>query len=78
MVRLLGRLRARSMMATSVPMTGPSTVMSEKMPAVCAPPKAAMFNLAAIGGRVGCEGARVAGSCRRWRACGCTGWCCGS
>jgi hypothetical protein len=31
------------MMTTSVPITGPSTVMSEKMPAVCAPPKAPML-----------------------------------
>lgn len=48
MVRLLGRLRARSMIATSVPMIGPSTLMSEKMPAVWAPPKAAMLSLAAM------------------------------
>jgi hypothetical protein len=35
MDRLLGRFFARSIMVTRVPMTGPSTVMSEKMPAVC-------------------------------------------
>ena len=52
MVRLLGRLRARSMIATSVPMIGPSTLMSEKMPAVWAPPKAAMLSLAAMVGVV--------------------------
>lgn len=36
MVRLLGKFLARSMITTSVPITGPSTVMSEKMPAVWA------------------------------------------
>lgn len=60
MVRLLGRLRARSMMATSVPMTGPSTVMSEKMPAVCTPPKAAMLSLAAMSRNERAERARAA------------------
>jgi hypothetical protein len=43
MVLLLGRFLARSIMTTSVPITGPSTVMSEKMPAVWAPPKADML-----------------------------------
>lgn len=42
MVRLLGRFLARSMMTTSVPIMGPSTVMSEKMPAAWAPPKLGM------------------------------------
>jgi hypothetical protein len=37
MERLLGRFLARSMMTTSVPISGPSTVMSAKMPEVCNP-----------------------------------------
>lgn len=34
-VFLLGKFLARSTIATSVPITGPSTDMSAKMPAVC-------------------------------------------
>lgn len=35
MVFLLGKFLARSTMTISVPISGPSTVMSEKIPAVC-------------------------------------------
>ena len=61
MVRLLGRLRARSMMTTSVPMTGPSTVMSEKMPAVCAPLPNAEMLTAMAASRPGGVGRREGG-----------------
>mgnify|MGYP006976741911 CR=1 FL=1 len=35
MVLRFGRFLARSTTTTSVPISGPSTLMSEKMPAVC-------------------------------------------
>jgi hypothetical protein len=37
MDRLFGRFLALSKMTTSVPISGPSSDMSEKMPAVCMP-----------------------------------------
>ena len=40
MVLRLGRFLARSTTSTSVPISGPSTVESEKMPAVCIPCRA--------------------------------------
>ena len=40
MVLRLGRFLARSTTSTSVPISGPSTVESEKMPAVCIPARA--------------------------------------
>jgi len=48
MVFLLGRFFARSTTRTSVPICGPSTVMSEKMPAVCIPLSGWVFALEAI------------------------------
>jgi hypothetical protein len=56
MVLRFGRFFARSTTSTSVPMTGPSTLRSEKMPAVCAPLRGLVFVLDDI---AGCGGARV-------------------
>ena len=63
--RLFGRFLPRSIMATRVPMTGPSTVMSEKMPAVCGLPKAVLAGLAAMmcGKAAACPG-RLSGRFR--------------
>jgi len=48
MVFRLGRFLARSTTTTRVPISGPSTVMSEKMPAVCIPLRGWDFVLVAI------------------------------
>ena len=68
MVRLLGKFLARSMMTTRVPIMGPSTVMSEKMPAAWAPPKLGMvMDLVDMPGELGlpsiyCVGRRSKGA----------------
>lgn len=48
MVLRFGRFLARSMTTTSVPISGPSTVMSEKMPAVCMPLRGWDFDLSVM------------------------------
>lgn len=47
-VFLFGKFFALSTITTNVPISGPSTVMSAKMPAVWAPPRAALAALEAI------------------------------
>lgn len=48
MVLRLGRFFARSITSTSVPISGPSTLISEKIPAVCIPLSGCVFALVVV------------------------------
>ena len=60
MLLRLGRFLARSKIRTRVPISGPSTLMSAKMPAECGPENMACLDAMMEDGR-----------CRRWMVSRC-------